>query len=190
MLPRWFCVVSLLALLVFSTAGALAAPKPPSVPGPVFSSDRPVSNKNVPQRWIVQLADPSMAQAPRSHPEFAGVSARSATLGKLQPWSVGAQAYRAFLQRQQAQLITTLRRTFPSAQVQRQYQVVFNGLSVMLPGTDAAAEARLRAMPGVVNVYADKSHKLQMFASIPQIGADQLWNSPEIGGQANAGAGI
>ena len=76
------------------------------------------------------------------------------------------------------------------AQLQRRYSIVFNGMSIALPGADASAIDRLRAMPGVLAVYPDLHYQLSMFSSIPQIGADQLWQNRAIGGQRNAGAGI
>ena len=54
----------------------------------------------------------------------------------------------------------------PAAQLQRRYQLLFNGMSVALPGAGAAAIDRLRAMPGVAAVYPDQRYEPSMFSSI------------------------
>ncbi len=60
--------------------------------------------------------------------------------GRLQLDSPAAQEYRARLEQQQTAAFAALRRSFSNAQLQRSYQVVFNGISVALPGVaDAAA---------------------------------------------------
>src|SRR5207249_4410893 len=133
---------------------------------------------------------PPIAQAPGISPNFAAFSIGSQAGGKLQLDSPAAQQYRAYLEQQQISMFAQIQRALPAAQLQRRYQIVFNGMSVALPGADTAAIDRLRVMPGVAAVYPEQHYELSMFSSIPQIGADKLWNSRAIGGQQNAGKGV
>lgn len=196
MSPRPPFVVSLLLMLALLVPTVQAAPAAPPVrvpankypAGPQFTSDRPAT-RSLPPRWIVQLADPALAQVQASHPALGGLSTRAAT-GRLDITSLAAQRYRGFLQQQQTSVTAAIRRAFPQAQIQRQYQTVFNGMGVFLPGADAGAVDRLRAMPGVFQVYPDLSYELSSFGGVSQIGADTAWASAGIGGQANAGAGV
>ncbi|HEY3228945.1 MAG TPA: S8 family serine peptidase, partial [Roseiflexaceae bacterium] len=158
-------------------------------PGPIQTADRPPT-RSVTERWIVRLTEPPIAQAPGISPSFAALSIGSPAGGKLQLDSPAAQQYRANLEQQQTSMFAQIQRALPAAQLQRRYQIVFNGMSMALPGADTAAIDRLRAMPGVAAVYPEQHYELSMFSSIPQIGADKLWNSRAIGGQQNAGKGV
>ncbi|MFL5802001.1 MAG: S8 family serine peptidase, partial [Roseiflexaceae bacterium] len=180
----------LLLALVVPVAQAAPAYGAPVTwpPGPTQSADRPAT-RSVPERWIVRLADPPLAQAPGLAPGFAAMAQGTPSGNRLQLDSPAARQYRAYLEQQQATMFRALQRRFPAAQLQRRYQIVFNGMAVALPGVANAAE-RLRALPGVAAVYPDLNYAPSMFSSIPQIGADKLWASPAIGGQSHAGAGI
>jgi subtilisin family serine protease len=158
-------------------------------PGPIQTADRPPT-RSITERWIVRLADPPLAQAPDIGSGFASLTLGPESGGRLELSSPAAQRYRAHLEQQQASMFERIERAMPAAQLQRRYQIVFNGFSVALPGATAAAIDRLRTMPGVAQVYPDVSYAPSMFSSIPQIGADKLWSSKAIGGQQNAGAGI
>ena len=189
-LPR---LVVLLLLVALAVPGAAAAPGPGSrpklsklPPGPVQTSDRP-KTKPVNQRWLVRMQDPPLAQA-GGVPGFGELGKRSSR-GKLELDSAVAKRYRQRLDQQQSALFTTLQRAFPTAQVHRRYGVLFNGLSVLIPGGGDAA-ARLKALPGVAAVYPDQRYEPQLYGGVPQIGADKLWNSPAIGGAAKAGEGV
>lgn len=176
----------LLALPLANVTPLYSAPGTP--PGPTHSSDR-VGNSAVPERWIIRLTNPPLAQAPGMIAEYATMALGNQASGRLQLDSPAAQQYRAQLLQQQNAVFSALRRSFPSAKLHRNYQVVFNGIAVALPGV-ANPEAKLRAIPGVAAVYKDLSYEPTMFASIPQIGADQLWASRQIGGQSRAGEGV
>src|SRR5262245_34179185 len=180
-----FSLVTVLLLVVLAPS-VQAAPIGP--PGPIHSTDRRPT-RTVAERWIVRLADPPIAQATGTSPGFAAMSSRSAA-GRLQLDSTAVQQYRAYRDRQQIDIFAQIQRMLPAAKLQRRYQIIFNGMSVAIPGAGAAALERLRALPGVAAVYADVRYELNLFSSIPQIGADKLWASPAIGGQRNAGAGV
>ncbi len=178
-------VIALPAQAASNQGGPVIGP-----PGPIQTADR-TPTRSVSDRWIVRLNDPPLAQARGISPGFATMTLGTTANGKLQLASPAAQQYRAALEQQQTSVFTQIQRALPGAQLQRRYQIVFNGLSVALPGVAAsAAIARLRAMPGVAAVYPEQRYQLSMYASIPQIGADKLWESRLIGGQKNAGKGI
>jgi subtilisin family serine protease len=147
---------------------------------------------HLPQRWIVQLAEPPLAQAPHISTDYTIMAEQPTTTGnRLNLNSTAAHHYRAHLQAQQAQVFAAIQRTFAHAELYRNYQIVFNGLSVALPGVDdATAEAQLRAVPGVAAVFRERTHALNMYGSLPTMNTEALWNDPTIGGQPNAGAGI
>jgi subtilisin family serine protease len=190
MLKRPSLAVTLLLLLslIGQVAPVQGAPVP-WPPGPVQTADRPAT-RAITERWIVRLAEPPIAQAPGIGSGFAASASGAASGGRLQLDSPAAQQYRAYLEQRQTSMFTQIRRAMPAAQLQRRYQLLLNGMSVLLPGADTAAIERLRAMAGVAAVYPDLRYQPTMFSSIPQIGADRLWSSRAIGGQQNAGKGI
>lgn len=176
-----------LTVIAFSSHPASAAGGPP---GPFQTADR-TPTRSVSDRWIVRLNAPPLAQAPGISPGFVAMALGTTANGKLQLDSPAALQYRTALEQQQTNVFAQIQRALPGAQLQRRYQIVFNGLSVALPGVAAsAAIARLQAMPGVAAVYPELRYELNMFDSIPQIGADKLWASPLLGGQQNAGKGM
>ncbi|NJN68374.1 MAG: S8 family serine peptidase [Chloroflexaceae bacterium] len=179
-LPRLVVLLLVAALLV----SGIAAP-PASGHSPTRSSYSP--------RWIIRLEEPPVAQAPQARPGYTTMSldaAGASAQGRLQVDRPEAQQYRAFLQERQARVAQAVRQVFPAARVQRTYQVVLNGLSVVLPGADEAVIDHLRALPGVAGVYPEQGRELTMFSSLPLMHTETLWNHPSIGGQGNAGAGI
>ncbi len=185
---------SLIAMLVVAITlialPAQAASNPGGVPGPIQTADR-VPTRSVSDRWIVRLNAPPLAQARGISPGFVALALGTTANGKLQLDSPAALQYRAALEQQQSNVFAQIQRALPGAQLQRRYQIVFDGMSVALPGVEASvAMARLQAMPGVAAVYPELRYQLNMYASIPQIGADKLWASPLIGGQQNAGKGM
>jgi subtilisin family serine protease len=125
-------------------------------------------------RWIVQLAEPSLA-------EHAPTRGRA----RLDVASADAAAYTGHLATARRSFADRIRQVAPDAQVVRDYHVVLNGMSVRMSPAEAAA---VRRMPGVRGVTPDVSYQLDMFSTPAQIGAPALWNA--VGGQANAGAGV
>ena len=182
-------VTLLLALTVIALPSQLASAAG-GPPGPIQTADRN-STRSVSDRWIVRLNAPPLAQARGISPSFVALALGTTATGKLQLDTPAALQYRAALEQQQTNVFAQIQRALPGAQLQRRYQIVFNGMSVALPGVAASvAIARLQATPGVAAVYPEQRYQMNMFDSIPQIGADKLWASSLIGGQQNAGKGI
>lgn len=167
----------LLHIIIVSLMMAAAAPHPL----PASASPTP------PLRWIVRLYEPPLAQAVLHTPEFA---MQSMVGGRLQAETPQAQHYRQTLLQQQQQVFQQIRAIAPDAHIHRHYTVVFNGMSILLPNDDAATIARIRALPGVAGLTQETIYFPSMYASIPLINAETLWNHPSIGGQNNAGEGI
>lgn len=150
-----------------------------------------LSSSSLPQRWIVRLVEPPLAQAPNVSPGYAVMAQQSATShNRLQVDSPAAVRYRDFLRQRQTQVFASIRQTFPAAQVERSYQVVFNGMSLTIPGADTTVQDQLQSLSGVAEVYQEQAHELHMYASLPQMNTAALWNHPSIGGQTHAGEGI
>ena len=183
----------LLALTVIALPAQAASDDGGPVGGRPARSRPPIASR--PDRSAIAGSCGSTTRRSRRRPASAPVSwqwrSERTANGKLQLDSPAAQQYRAALEQQQTSVFAQIQRALPGAQLQRRYQIVFNGLSVALPGVAAsAAIERLQAMPGVAAVYPEQHYQLNMYASIPQIGADKLWASRLIGGQQNAGKGI
>jgi subtilisin family serine protease len=75
--------------------------------------------------------------------------------------------------------------------IENRYTHIFNGMAIDVGTSDINdAMRKLRKIPGVKNVYKDLPHYPTMYASLPLINAESLWNNPAVNGMENAGAGI
>jgi minor extracellular serine protease Vpr len=125
-------------------------------------------------RWIVQLAEPSVA-----------AHSRAAGKHRLDVASADSTAYAGHLRDAQRSFADRMRQVAPAARVSTEYRNVLNGMTVRMSGADAA---KVRELPGVVGVSPDVAYKLDMFSTPEQIGAPALWQ--QVGGQARAGEGV
>ena len=177
---RWIAAAGVLAAVsvaVPSAAGARPAPPDPDgTPEPAAATPTESGEIDLADvaadRWIVQLAAPSVAEA-------------DATAGALDVATPANVAYRNQLKARQSSFRQQLKKAAPSAQVERSYQVVLNGMAVDMSAKEAAA---VRALPGVRAVTPDIPFQLDMFATPAQIGAPAVWD--QLGGQAKAGRGV
>jgi len=151
-----------------AVTAAQAAPAAPAAAQAPAAADSPTG------RWIVQLAEPSLA----THAPARGT-------GRLDTATAAATAYAGHLAEAQRGFADRMRRVAPAARVERAYHVVLDGMSVRMSAADAAA---VRRMTGVRGVTPDVAYQLDMFSTPAQIGAPALWN--QVGGQAEAGAGV
>jgi subtilisin family serine protease len=171
-----FITLLLIALLVL----------PASAQSPA-SQEAPHS-PDIARRLIIQLQDVPLARAPNAG--YSTMAEHPTSPRKLQLESPAAQRYRALLRQRQAQLFQTIQQTFPNAHLAHTYQIVFNGIAVSLPDASHETIARLRAMPGVTAVAPERVFEPTMYASLPMMNTEALWNNAAIGGQQNAGEGI
>src|SRR5688500_3056689 len=128
---------SLLAMLLLALTMIALPSQPASAagdpPGPIQTADR-TATRSVSDRWIVRLNDPPLAQARGVSPGFVTMALPTTAAGKLQLDSPAALQYRAALEQQQTNVFTQIQRALPGAVLQQRYQIVFNGMSVALPG--------------------------------------------------------
>ncbi len=136
-------------------------------------------------RVIVQLEEPPLALY---EGRIAGLKAtRPALAGarKLDVKSAASRAYRTYLAKRQAAFTDVVTAAVSRVTVQQRYDVVFNGLSMVIDRDEAELIARL---PGVKKIYPDKMYYATMDASLPLVNAPALWD--ELGGRDNAGSGV
>jgi subtilisin family serine protease len=176
---RWIAAAGIaVATSIAVPATAAARPAPPDGDGAPGRAPTPDESGEIDladfaaDRWIVQLAAPSVA----SH---------DTTAGPLNVATAANVAYRDQLEARQSGFEQQLARVAPGAEVERTYQVVLNGLAVDMSAEQAAA---VRQLPGVRAVTPDIPFQLDMFATPEQIGATAVWD--QLGGQTRAGRGV
>ncbi len=149
----FFLAAGGLAVLLVATQGAVASP-PRAVSAPV--------------EVVVTLPAPPLAQAIESDRTLASAATRDHRLDLRAPASV---AYVRTLAGAQRSLESRLARAIPSAQVRWRYDVVLNGLAVVVPKNQVA---RLAAIPGVT-VWPSVTYHSLLDRSVPLIGAPTIW---------------
>jgi subtilisin family serine protease len=152
-------------------AAALAAV---SFSAPAFASS------SQPVEVVVTLEAPPLAQAiQRSRVLSARTKAQ-----RLNLRSATSTAYVRSLATAQSALAARVMTTIPGARVTWRYQVVLDGLAIVLPAKDLS---RLRSIPGVAQVWPNVTYHSLLDRSPELIGADQLWDAPKFD---TAGNGI
>ena len=148
-------------------------------------------------RVIVQLKDASAATYKGGVKGFSPTSLAVTKAEKLNFASPDLQAYTDYLVSKQEAFKAELVKAVPGASVERQYQVVLNGLTV---STKAGSLDAIAKIDGVKSISIEKEYTLQMDKSLSLIGLTDgipgsgtetdlgLWDT--LGGHANAGAGV
>ena len=126
---------------------------------------------------VVTLDAPPLAQGSLSGRKLAYAGGR---LSLRAPASV---AYLRRLATAQNALAARIEHAIPQSFVRWHYSVVANGIAVVVPADD---QRRLRAIPGVAQVYPSVRYHALLDRSPAQIGAPELWGP----GLATAGNGI
>jgi subtilisin family serine protease len=98
-------------------------------------------------------------------------------------WKAGRGLQSRTLQRAQTSLASRIENAVPGATVRWRYELVANGMAVVVPRSQLA---RLTSLPGVTQVYPSVRYRVQLDRSPQQIGAPALWGA----GLANAGQGM
>lgn len=147
------------------------------------------------QRLIVELNEPALAR-------WSALNRTAHRVGKLDTQNQSAQNYIASLHDQQQQVFSQIKNAVPNVALatyrtennqlkEHRYQVVLNGFVVEAGDTNIETTiASLKKIPGIKSVTREKSYTPTMYASLPLINAPAAWNNAQIGGVANAGAGI
>jgi hypothetical protein len=149
-----------LASGVLSAVAAPASAAPPSA-APPGTTALGAGVESPTGRWIVQLAEPSVA----AHSRATGHQ-------RLDLASADSTAYAGHLREAQRSFAERMRQVAPGARISTEYRTVLNGMAVRMSSAEAA---KVRQLPGVVGVTPDVPYKLDMFATPQQIGAPALW---------------
>jgi subtilisin family serine protease len=133
---------------------------------------------------IVKLEDASLAAYAGDVP---GLAATSPTItgAKLDVQSSDSLAYLKYLDQKQKAFEEAALLTVPEAKIIHRYQVVFGGVSMIVPESELEALAK---MDGVVAVYPDEVQRLNTERSPSFIGVPTVWKA--LGGQEVAGEGV
>lgn len=139
--------------------------------------------------YIIQLADPSVAQYRGENPNFRAPSRTSLRGNKLDPRSVEAQRYKGFLEAQQADFLADLaRETRRVPSVLADYQFAFNGVVVRLSGEELEKVSR---HPQVRLIEPVATHDLNTDVGPAFIGAPSIWDgSATVGVPGSRGEGV
>jgi len=180
-------VLSLLSMLVilsmvFTPYSVLATEGGPEV----TDGDQPTLAPA--DSWIVQLDAPPLAKYTGGITGLQPTAISTTGAAHLNVNTPAAQAYVAYLKTVQAEVAQGIQKAIPGAVVERDYQVVFNGMAIKLPQADEQAQIKLFEIPGVKQVFRQEIYYPDMYASLPLIGAPAMWE--ELGGQGVAGEGL
>ncbi len=133
-----------------------------------------------PVEVVVTLDAPPLARAVQES-RVLTARARAQRLDLRSPASVDYMRSLAAAQRTLADRIV---RTIPAARITWRYEVVLNGMAVLLPRTELG---RLSSTPGVEKVWPSITYRPLLDRSPQLIGADQMWSAPAF---TTAGNGI
>jgi len=109
---------------------------------------------------------------------------------KLNLRSAAAQGYQAYLADRQREFASELSNRFPSAQIERNLNILLNGAVISIPG-QVDAKNELLQIPGVKRVYEHELVYAQTDTSLELVNAPEVWEL--IGGddaRARAGDGV
>jgi len=169
-------------------SGAAIADAPQIVSGEPERSgqlqfDTSVKHKNLqqefPHYFIVQLQTAPLGTI------SAAMSESQEQGNKLDLSSEAAVKHMNVLAAERAAFASTLAQAMPSAEIERHYDTVFNGV-VVTAKDDVFAQ--LKNLEGVTAVYREEMYYEQMDASLDLVKAKQVWE--QLGGNMNAGKGI
>jgi subtilisin family serine protease len=157
-------------LLVLIAAAALFGPAAEGEPA-----------GDAPARWIVRFESPSLVRAATT----GAAAVRRLPGGRLDLRDPAARAHLDRLDREHAAFRRELAQALPGAGVERGYRLLFNGATVATRRPDLLA-----SLPGVERVFPADTvlYRPSLDASLPLLGAPDLWAAA--GGAGNAGAGI
>jgi subtilisin family serine protease len=131
-----------------------------------------------PTEVVVTLDAPSLANAISSSRALTA-HARAQRLDVRSPTSV---SYLRFLAARQTALAARIERALPAARIRWRYEVVADGMAVVVP---AGELGRLASVPGVARVWPSFVYHPLLDKSPELIGADQLWGLPSFSTAGN-----
>jgi subtilisin family serine protease len=133
------------------------------------------------QRYIVELAVPSLVAASQAHPEDFPRTSR----GRLDLGSQAARAHLARIDAARTRFSDALAAAAPGARIERTYRILYSGAAV-----SGVAADELTRLPGVSRVRPADTVRAStnLDNSLEAIDADALWSA--LGGLENAGEGV
>src|SRR5690554_5208345 len=152
---------------------------------------RQLAQQEFPTYYIVELQDAPVATY-KGGIENLPATHRSATGTELlDVQSAEVQSYAAYLEGRQNELVRVLSEKFPQIKVERNLNLLMNGLIVSLPG-QADVKNQLNAIPGVKRVYEHEMFYANTDASLDLINVPDVWEAINEGvaGQERAGEGV
>ena len=134
--------------------------------------------------FIVRLEDPSLVKYKGTIKGLAAPEVDARTK-KINMRASASQAYLQHLDKTQDTFIDTATTQLPDLKVTNRYNVIFNGLSVVIKANQADA---LKNLPGVKQIYPDRLVQPDTNVSPKFIKANKLWKA--LGGPNSAGEGV
>ena len=134
---------------------------------------------------IVKLDEPSLASYTGGVAGLAPTSPQATGSSRLDVRSAASQAYLGHLARTQAAVESAARSAAPDARITQHFDVVLNGLAVVVPANQVEA---LRKIRGVISVERDEVLQVDTDRSPQFLQADIVWRY--LGGQSKAGQGV
>ncbi|RMG89400.1 MAG: DUF11 domain-containing protein [Chloroflexi bacterium] len=172
MSSRGVAGVLVILCLVIGVSGLMADTRVEVQEGESVAGGLPVSTG--PARYIVQLQDEPLATYRGGTQGLAATSPRVTGRRKLDVNSAESMAYRAYLaERQTAVLDALMARLGHEVKILARYDVVFNGMSLILTGDEAA---ELQMISGVTAVFRDTDYIPLTDVGPAWIGAPLIWN--------------
>jgi subtilisin family serine protease len=134
---------------------------------------------------IVKLNVDPVAGYQGGVPGLAATSPQATGASQLDLKAPNVQQYQAYVAGIQKDFEASTAKALTGAQITNRYDVIFGGVSMLIPADQVSALAKL---PGVVAVYPDELLHLDTDTSPQFIGATTAW--AQAGGQENAGEGV
>lgn len=153
--------------------------------------NRQLAQQEFPTYYIVELQDAPVATY-KGGIENLPATHRSATGDELlNVQSAEVQTYAAYLEARQNELVQVLSEKYPQIKVERNLNLLMNGLIVSLPG-QVDIKSQLSSIPGVKRVYEHEMFYANTDASLDLISAPEVWEAINEGvaGQERAGEGV
>ncbi len=181
-----FMILGMLFGLVFGLSTASPANASPIQ----HSINQP--NRNLPESetglYIVQLKDPSVSQYTGGIAGLKATSPQATGARRLDPQSPASQAYLAYVNAKQQELVSNMQAAFGHPiEVQFYYQYALDAVAVRITHDEAIQAFDL---PGVKTVYADQLNQPDTDMGPTLIGAPSIWDGETIGGISTEGEGI
>src|SRR5690554_6432964 len=125
------------------------------------------------QRYIIQLEEPSVATYKGGIGSYTATAAKATGQQRVNLKSAAVNNYAGYVQQRQKQVLNQVVQRVPEVALEGLLQVILNGMIVTYAGDDLPQ--RLRGVPGVKAVHADREVYVQTDSSNALIEAPAVW---------------